>query len=155
MRILGIDPGLCKTGWSILDSSHVVLGSGQIVTYTKDCIGSRLFYIFESIKSVIEKYSPEQAAIENTYVNSNAATSLQLAHARASAIISAHSMGLQIFYYQAKTVKKNVAGYGNASKDSIKKMLSMRIKGIESITSHDTLDSVALALCHLLSSTQN
>lgn len=150
MNILGIDPGLRTTGWSILNRDSTLLSFGKVDTSSKDLLENRLVYIFQSIKEVIEIHLPKHMAIENTYTNANSATSLELAHARAASIIATRSMGLEVYYYQAKTIKKSVTGSGNADKESVKKLLMMRIQGVTDVKSKDSIDAIAVAFCHLL-----
>ncbi len=150
MNILGIDPGLRSTGWSVLRHDHTLLGVGSVDTSPRDALENRLLRIFESIKEVIVTYLPKHAAIENTYTNANSSTSLELAHARAAAIIAARSMGLGVYYYQAKTIKKSVTGSGNADKESVKKLLTIRVRDFIDVKSKDSIDSIAAAFCHIL-----
>jgi len=150
MRILGIDPGLQHTGWGIIDYKNNALSIvdfGVIHSTSKDPISDRLFKIHNDIKTIIASYSPTQAAIEETYVNKNFASSLKLAHARAAAILSLRINGLTPSEYGAKTVKKTLTGSGTADKTQVIKMLGFLMPGLI-VKNEDSADALAVAICH-------
>lgn len=148
---MGIDPGLNKTGWGVVLSQNgqqQYLASGTLTTVTTDMLQVRMHKIFTGLKALIDLYKPDEIALEETYVNSNAKSSLHLAHARAAAILAAAEYDVNVQPYQAKTVKKVVTGSGNADKEQVAKMLRLRISGIDSVKSKDAIDAIALAFCH-------
>jgi crossover junction endodeoxyribonuclease RuvC len=150
-KILGIDPGLNRTGWGIVESVNgnlVYLCCGTIKTSSKDDFSLRLLFIFKQICNIISQEKPNFAALEETYVNNNSKTSLHLAHARAAAMIAVAENNLALEPYQAKTIKKAITGSGNADKQQVEKMLKLRLKGLEAITDTDAIDALALAFCH-------
>jgi crossover junction endodeoxyribonuclease RuvC len=152
MICLGIDPGLNKTGWAVIKKSNQslkYLGSGIIKSEANKHLGEQLVAIFNGIIAVIEKYHPSHAAIENTYVNSNASSSLKLAQARAAAIVACGKNGIIPIEYQASTIKKVISGKGNATKPSVYKMITLQL-GYISPTTYDESDAVAIAMCHTL-----
>lgn len=152
-RVLGIDPGLQNTGWAIID--HIkhdifsVTEYGSIKTSAQTDINDRLLFIFKEVSSIVARFSPNSAAIENTYVNSNFNTSLLLSQARAAAIIGATSAGVKIVPYPATTVKKTISGNGKADKAQISKMLQLLLPNFTGTLDKDATDAIALALCHL------
>lgn len=152
-KVLGIDPGLNKTGWAIIekgrDNSLKLIASGLIKTNPKDPISQRLLVIHEALNQLFQAHKIASAAIEETYVNTNFASSLKLSHARAAAILSCAIMGIHTQEYGAKTVKKNITGNGNAEKDQVGFMIQRIIPGSQNI-SQDINDAIAIAICHAL-----
>ena len=149
--ILGIDPGLNRTGWGIIHSagdSYYYKACGSIVTSSDTDLSMRLLKIFNGIIEVIRLHSPIAVAIEETYVNSNSKTSLHLAHARAAAIIAVANMGMIPTPYQSKTAKKVLTGSGNADKDIVAKMLKLRLIQFEGVNDKDAVDALSIAFCH-------
>lgn len=150
MRILGIDPGLQKTGWGIIHSeghrlSFVACG---LVKTTKGLnLPDRLAEIDKGINAVLEQFKPEQAAIEETFVNTNAASSLKLGAARGVAMVVPARMGLVVGEYPANLVKKSVVGAGKAGKDQVGMMIRTLLPACGEI-SEDEADALAVAICH-------
>ena len=138
VMIIGIDPGLRNTGWGVVSMDRSALSyiaSGVIInTSSADDIGVRLGFIFKELSKVLVLYNPNQAAIENIYVNTNFKTSLHLAQAKAAAMIACDYMQISIVEYQAKTVKKVIVGNGNADKEQVLKMLGFYLPNIKSQT---------------------
>ena len=150
-RIIGIDPGLSKTGWGLIELRRgdcYYLDSGFIATNAADELSVRLLHIFNEINKLIVLHHPEMAALEETYVNVNSKTSLHLAHARAASIIALASAGLFVKPYPAKTIKKTLTGTGNADKEQVAKMLMMRLINCAAVKDHNAIDALALAFCH-------
>ncbi len=162
MIILGIDPGLQKVGWGIIetqlknDDSHGMnqplfqhITSGLIKTNTKDSLNQRIWFIFQEINSLLNKYKVASIAIENTYVNENAQSSLKLSHARAAIILASMTHGINPAEYQAKTIKKTITGNGNATKEQVVYMLKHSLNNLpEEMESLDVSDALAIAICH-------
>jgi crossover junction endodeoxyribonuclease RuvC len=137
IRIIGIDPGLNKTGWAVVDKigyDPIYVGSGIIKTST-------------NLNVVIEEFKPNFGAIENTYINKNFGSSLDLSHARAALILALAANNLDISEYQAKTIKKTITGSGAADKDQVCHMLKMMYGNI-SFNSSDESDALAIAVTH-------
>jgi len=153
-KYFGIDPGLNNTGWGIVlyhgKNSFEYVDSGIIKTKNKLFQAERLKIIFDSILDKIELHKPNYAAIENTYVNVNNASSLKLAQAKAAALIALAKGGININEYPAKTIKKVITGSGNADKKQIKKMMLIWLPN-KYIDSADEVDAVATAICDALS----
>jgi crossover junction endodeoxyribonuclease RuvC len=115
VRIVGPDPGLQETGWGVIDVvgqrlTHVA--HGTITPSASTSFSARLLTIFEGVSQVIADYAPHEAAIEGTFMNTNAASALKLGHARAAAMVAPASAGLSVSEYAAKVVKKSVVGTG-------------------------------------------
>lgn len=150
VRIIGIDPGLQNTGWAIIEShgsSIKFIGAGTINTKAGDDLAQRLLIIHNELKVIIERYSPAKAAIEDTYVNKNFASSLKLAHARAAAMLTLSLGGMVPKAYPAKVIKRAVTGSGKAEKDQVAYMLKCLVPASNDL-SKDAADALAIAICH-------
>ena len=150
LRILGLDPGLRKTGWGVIRVegnrlSH--LGHGVIAPDEKAPFSERLLALYEGISAVVADWSPDEAAIEETFMNNNAASALQLGHARAAALLAPAKAGLPVAEYAARLVKKSVVGTGAADKDQVAFMISRILPGSAGATA-DAADALAVAVAH-------
>ena len=147
---LGIDPGLCKTGWAIIRMDQVndftYISSGIIKTSTNDADFIRLKVIYNSLLKIIIQYQPANAAIEDTYVNINHRTSLKLSQSKAASLIAMAQKNLHIYQYSPKTVKKFVTGSGNSNKQQVLKAINNYFPTIN-ITNNDESDALAVAMC--------
>ena len=151
MRVLGIDPGLENTGWGIVDSQGsrlIVIAAGVVKTKPADPVAQRLLKIYEGLSQVIRDWQPETSAIEETFVNKNAASSLKLGQARGVAILVPASYGLEVAEYSANLVKKSVVGSGHAAKDQVGMMIKMLLPGCGEMAA-DAADALAVAICHV------
>ncbi len=150
MRILGIDPGLEHTGWGIIESAGSrisFIAAGVINTNPKDPIASRLVKIDAELGILMEKWKPESAAVEETFVNKNAASSLKLGQARGIALLVPARLGLQVAEYSTNLVKKSVVGNGHADKNQIGMMVRMLLPNCGELK-EDAADALAVAICH-------
>jgi crossover junction endodeoxyribonuclease RuvC len=150
MRVLGIDPGLERTGWGIIESEGSRLSfiaAGVIRSKPSETMAVRLCRIDTELSKIIETYKPETAAIEETFVNSNSASSLKLGQARGVAILGPARAGLEVGEYAANTVKKSVVGAGHASKDQIGMMIKVLLPTSGELAA-DAADALAVAICH-------
>ncbi len=148
--ILGVDPGLNKTGWGIIenfDSFDKHIDHGVIITEKKVDLGSRLNTIYEKLTKIVQIYSPKHLAVEKIFSNMNPDSSLKLGKARGIIFLVASKNGLKISEYSPNTVKKNLVGYGHADKNQIIKMLSRIYPSID-LDSEDAADALAVAICH-------
>lgn len=150
MRILGIDPGLQKTGWGIIESeghSLRFVAAGLVKTTAKLTLPERLTQIDNGINEVLSRFKPDQAAIEETFVNTNAASSLKLGAARGVAMVVPARAGLTVGEYPANLVKKSVVGAGKAGKDQVGMMIRTLLPACGDI-GEDEADALAVAICH-------
>lgn len=150
MRILGIDPGLERTGWGVIEtegSRLSFLAAGVILSKASEPMAMRLNRIDLELSSIVEKWKPESAAIEETFVNKNAASSLKLGQARGVAIVAPARAGLDVAEYSANTVKKSVVGVGHAGKDQIGMMIKVLLPTAGQLAA-DAADALAVAICH-------
>ena len=150
LRILGLDPGLRKTGWGVIRVegnrlSH--LGHGVIAPDEKAPFSERLLALFDGISAVVADWKPDEAAIEETFMNNNAASALKLGHARAAALLAPAKAGLPVAEYAARVVKKSVVGTGSADKDQVAFMIARILPGSAGATA-DAADALAVAVAH-------
>ncbi|HRE44368.1 MAG TPA: crossover junction endodeoxyribonuclease RuvC [Terricaulis sp.] len=148
--ILGIDPGLNRCGWGLVFSegarlSHVA--HGVITPSPKQQLASRLHDVFEGLIAVMDQYRPQEAAVEETFVNSNARAALVLGQARGVALAAAARTGLMVAEYAPTTIKKAVVGSGAADKTQIAFMVR-RLLPTAGDVSADAADALGVALCH-------
>ncbi|MGE0532061.1 MAG: crossover junction endodeoxyribonuclease RuvC [Hyphomonadaceae bacterium] len=148
--ILGVDPGLNRCGWGLVLSegsrlSHVA--HGVIKPPPQQQLASRLHDVFEGLCAVIEKYQPHEAAVEETFVNSNARAALALGQARGVALAAAARRGLAVAEYAPATIKKAVVGSGAADKTQISFMVRRLLPTAGDVTA-DAADALGIALCH-------
>lgn len=148
--ILGIDPGLNRCGWGLVLSegsrlSHVA--HGVIKPPPQQQLASRLHDVFEGLYAVIEQYQPHEAAVEETFVNSNARAALVLGQARGVALAAAARRGLLVAEYAPTTIKKAIVGSGAADKTQISFMVRRLLPTAGEVTA-DAADALGVALCH-------
>ncbi|HEY0435210.1 MAG TPA: crossover junction endodeoxyribonuclease RuvC [Phenylobacterium sp.] len=150
VRILGLDPGLRKTGWGVIvvegaRLSHVAHG----VIAPKDTLpfAERLLILFDAIAEVIALHAPDEAAVEETFMNDNARSALKLGHARACCLIAPARAGLPVAEYAATVVKKAVVGTGAADKAQVSFMIR-RLLPTAGDTTADAADALAVAIAH-------
>lgn len=149
-RIIGIDPGLVKTGWGIIDysgNSFRFVASGLVKPDSDLPLASRLLALSEGISKVLEAYKPEECAIEETFVNKNAMSSLKLGHARGALILTISLAGIPVTEYAATLIKKSVTGVGRAEKNQVGMMVK-QLMPTAKFESEDAADALAAAICH-------
>ena len=150
LRILGLDPGLRCTGWGVVavDGARLAhVAHGVIKPDEKAEFAVRLLTLFEAICGVIETYSPDEAAVEETFVNTNASSTLKLGHARAACLIAPARAGMPVAEYAATVVKKSVVGTGAADKTQVGFMIR-RLLPTAGDTTSDAADALAVAIAH-------
>jgi crossover junction endodeoxyribonuclease RuvC len=150
MRILGIDPGLLRTGYGLIDctgsrSRHVA--SGVIRIATGSDLPTRLRHIFEGIHEVIAQHRPDTAAIEQVFVNVNPRSTLLLGQARGAAIVALASNGMAVAEYGATQIKQAVTGHGRATKEQVQRLVT-KLLALDTEPAQDAADALACALCH-------
>jgi crossover junction endodeoxyribonuclease RuvC len=149
MRIIGIDPGLQRTGWGIIDVqgnklSHI--SHGVIATDAKSPTATRLTKIFDELMQMMQIWLPQEAAIEEVFVNKNPASSLKLGLARGVGMMAPAKFGIPASEYPATLVKKSIVGAGHAEKEQVQAMIKVLLPGVEA--SSDAADALAVAICH-------
>lgn len=150
MRVIGLDPGLRRTGWGVVDAEsgrlrHV--GSGVCASTDKAPLEARLAQIFSALQDVLETHRPDCAAVEQTFVNRDPAGALKLGQARGVVLLAPALFGLAVAEYAPTTVKKSVVGGGRADKDQVAHMVRLLLPGAAP-ESADAADALAIAICH-------
>ncbi len=151
MYILGIDPGFAIVGWGIIESARGrvrPVAYGAITTPAHTPIESRLLMIENDLEAIIEKYKPEEMAVEELFFNTNITTGIAVAEARGVIICTAHKHGVKISEYTPLQVKQAVVGYGKAEKNQVIAMVTSLLKLQKPPKPDDIADALAIALCH-------
>jgi crossover junction endodeoxyribonuclease RuvC len=147
--ILGVDPGSRKTGFGIINcqgAKSVYVGSG-VIRVPDVSLPERLKVIFDSVTEIIEKYCPQEFAIENVFMAKSAGSALKLGQARGAAIVAAVNQELPVSEYEARKVKQSVVGHGGADKTQVQHMVKTLLK-LPATPQEDAADALAIALCH-------
>jgi crossover junction endodeoxyribonuclease RuvC len=150
VRLLGLDPGLRFTGWGVIDVDgnrlrHI--GDGVIATDSTAPVPERLKILHDALLELLQRLRPDEAAVEETYVNRNGAATLKLGYARGVALLAPALAGVTVTEYGAKSVKKAVVGTGGADKDQVEMMVRRLLPGAL-IRRADAADALAVAICH-------
>ena len=151
MIILGIDPGYAIVGWGVVEytgSKFKTLGYGSITTPAGMPVVERLERIYRGMLEIIEKYKPDQMAIEELFFNTNAKTAIVVAQARGIILLSAKISGVSIAEYTPLQVKMAVVGYGKAEKKQVITMVTSMLRLDAPPKPDDTADALAIAICH-------
>ncbi|MFT4962444.1 MAG: crossover junction endodeoxyribonuclease RuvC [Paracoccaceae bacterium] len=149
MRILGIDPGLRNLGWGVIEArgsrlSHVANG---VCKSSGDDLARRLLSLHEQLSDVFARFMPDEAAIEQTFVNKDGAGTLKLGQARGVALLVPAQAGIPIGEYAPNRVKKTVVGVGHADKMQVLHMVKLQLPGCDP-AGPDAADALAIAICH-------
>lgn len=150
IRIIGIDPGLRRTGWGIIETDGVRLAyvaSGLITSQPEEDLAYRLREIFQGLSSVIASFRPAEAAVEETFVNKDARATLKLGQARGIALLAPALATLKVAEYPPNVIKKTVTGTGHGEKAQIQAMIGFLLPKAR-FDSADEADALAIAICH-------
>ncbi|MBA5777268.1 crossover junction endodeoxyribonuclease RuvC [Stappia sp. F7233] len=150
IRILGIDPGLRRTGWGLIEAMGnrlVFLASGTVTSDNRLDLAERLRQLHDGLLDVIARHEPQEAAVELTFVNKDAGATLKLGQARGVAMLVPALHGLKVAEYAPNLVKKTVVGTGHAEKEQIRMMVKVLMPKA-SFNSDDAADALAIAVCH-------
>jgi crossover junction endodeoxyribonuclease RuvC len=156
MKIIGIDPGLTKTGVGIIEVKNnnlFFVASETIYSKPTEPLVTRLAHFHNSLTQIIKTHDLFEAAIEETFVNVNPVSSLKLGHARGALILSLGLCGLKVSEYSATAVKKAIVGVGRAEKAQIQMMVKVLLPKANFKT-EDEADALAIAICHSSNSRQ-
>lgn len=150
MRILGVDPGLRKTGFGIIQAQgqhlHYV-ASGTIVVPTDVPLAQRLHVILTHLREIITHHQPTHSAVEQVFVNTNPHSTLLLGQARGAALCALADLGLEVNEYTALQIKKTVVGRGHAAKEQVQQMVQHLLR-LNGTPAPDAADALACAICH-------
>src|SRR3954468_1347625 len=150
IRILGIDPGLRRTGWGLIaceGNRLIYLACGSVESNNKHSLAERLVTIHDGLARIVDEFRPAEAAVEATFVNKDAAATLKLGQARGVALLAPASAGVTVAEYAPNRVKKTIVGAGHAEKAQIRVMIGVLLPKADPKT-HDAADALAIAICH-------
>ena len=150
IRIIGIDPGLRRTGWGVIESDGVRLiyvASGMVASESGDPLAVRLSDLYRGLVSVLTIHMPQEAAVEETFVNDNAKATLKLGQARGIAMLAPAMKNIKVAEYTPNLIKKTVVGSGHAEKRQVQMMVQMLLPKAK-FNSADEADALAIAICH-------
>lgn len=150
IRILGIDPGLRRTGWGVvvIDGNRLsFIACGSVDTDGKADLATRLVTIHDGLRRVVDAHAPDEAAVESTFVNRDATATLKLGQARGVAMLVPAVCGLSVAEYAPNLIKKTVVGAGHADKAQIRMMIGVLLPKADP-RSDDAADALAIAVCH-------
>ena len=150
MRVLGIDPGLRRLGWGIIDAEgsrlrHVA--NGVCESEGGDDLATRLLALHRQLTEVLTRFAPQIAAVEQTFVNKDAVATLKLGQARGIALLAPAQAGLEVGEYAPNAIKKTVVGVGHADKTQVQHMVRHQLPGVQ-FEGADAADALAIAICH-------
>jgi crossover junction endodeoxyribonuclease RuvC len=151
IRILGVDPGLRRTGWGVVTSEGSRLSfvaSGVVTPDDSLPLGARLAALHAGLAAVMTAYAPDEAAVEETFVNVNPAATLKLGQARGVAMLVPALAGILVAEYSPNLVKKTVVGAGHADKRQIQAMIAILLPQAKVTGGADAADALAIAICH-------
>ena len=150
IRILGLDPSLVACGWGMIEMEGTKLrhiAHGVIKPNPKAELHTRLRELFEAITDVIRIHDPNEAAVEEAFMKINAASALNLGHARAACLLAPSLAGLVVGEYSPRSVKKSVVGTGAAEKAQVAHMMNVLMPSC-GVKAGDAADALAIAICH-------
>ena len=155
MFIIGIDPGLRRTGWGVISVVGVHLkwvAHGTLTSRAQDPLSDRLRQLYDGLQEVIAKYQPDEAAVEETFVSKNPNSTLKLGQARGIALLVPALAGLPVAEYPPNLVKKAVVGSGHAQKQQVEMMVRVLLPSVVApgggALGSDAADALAVAICH-------
>jgi crossover junction endodeoxyribonuclease RuvC len=152
MKILGIDPGTATTGWAIIkeDKGKInPIAFGHISTSPRRSMAGRLKEVADDIENVIERYKPQESAIEDIFFFKNQKTAVKVSQSRGAILLTLENKKVKIFSYTPLQVKQAITGYGRAEKKQMQLMVKNILKLKTIPKPDDTADAIAIAICHL------
>ncbi|MDA8244739.1 MAG: crossover junction endodeoxyribonuclease RuvC [Elusimicrobia bacterium] len=153
MRILGIDPGLDRTGWAVLEkrgpAAPSLSASGLVHTPKQAPLEERLVAIYDAFSALIKEHGAEEAAIEEVFFSKRADTQANTTHARGVILLACAKAGIRIYPYNPKVIKKTVSGSGTAEKRQMQRVVQLTLNLASAPEPDDVADAMAAGLCHL------
>jgi crossover junction endodeoxyribonuclease RuvC len=151
MLVLGVDPGSRVTGYGLIEKENrkeTFIDCGHIRSPDMAPFFQRIHHIFQGIVEIMNRYHPQEMAIEDIFYAKNVKSSLKLGHARGAILVAAAQCGVRIFEYPPLEIKKAVVGYGRATKEQVRYMVQLTLT-LKTAPDLDASDALAAALCHL------
>ena len=150
VRIIGLDPGLRNTGWGVIEAEGSRLSyvaDGAVHSDADTPLAERLLQIHSQLLSVLKEFAPDEAAIEETFVNKDARATLKLGQARGAVMLAPAICQIPVSEYAPNVIKKTVVGAGHAEKTQVKHMVKLLLPRAVMKTA-DSVDALAIAICH-------
>jgi crossover junction endodeoxyribonuclease RuvC len=150
IRIIGIDPGLRRTGWGVIEIAGNrlgFLGCGSVMTREQDGLAERLLAIHDGLARIVDEFEPHEAAVEATFVNKDAKATLKLGQARGIAMVVPARAGVPVAEYAPNVVKKSIVGAGHGDKTQVRMMIGVLLPKADP-RSDDAADALAIAVTH-------
>src|SRR5215472_1545841 len=150
IRILGIDPGLRRTGWGVIeadDNRLIYVACGSAETDDTASLAERLVSLHDALGRVVEEFRPDEAAVESTFVNKDASATLKLGQARGIALVVPAKAGVPVAEYAPNLVKKSIVGAGHGDKAQVRMMIGVLLPKADP-ASDDAADALAVAVTH-------
>lgn len=150
VRIIGLDPGLRNTGWGVIEAEGtrlIYVADGAVHSDADAPLAQRLCQIHDQVRDLLKNFMPDEAAIEETFVNADARATLKLGQARGVVMLAPASLNIPVSEYAPNQVKKSVVGAGHAEKLQVKHMVKVLLPKAE-LNSADSTDALAIAICH-------
>jgi crossover junction endodeoxyribonuclease RuvC len=150
MRLLGLDPGLRRTGWGVIEASGNRLSyvaDGVIAVSDRMPLAERLAALYRALTEMLDRQGPDSAAVEETFVNKNPSSTLKLGLARGVVLLAPAERGIAVHEYSANRIKKSVVGVGHAEKAQVGMMVRRLLPGCL-VAGADAADALAVAICH-------
>lgn len=157
MIILGIDPGLARMGYGVVQYDGVrvtPLDYGVLETPAKVPLPRRLVMLYEGVEALVKRHQPDDIALEELFFSKNVTTGIAVGHARGAAIVALRQYSECLYEYTPMQIKQAVVGYGKADKQQVQQMVKMLLNLKEIPRPDDAADALALAICHAHSSRQ-
>jgi crossover junction endodeoxyribonuclease RuvC len=156
VKIFGIDPGCERTGYGCVEmfgSRHRLVICGTLSAPARSTFPEKLQYIHAGLAGLLARHRPDCVAVESIFHARNVRSALKLGHARGVALLAASEAGMPVVEYAPAEIKRAVVGYGRAEKHQVQQMIKLLL-GLDAPPSpHDAADALAVAICHLHSST--
>lgn len=151
MRVLGIDPGSETLGWGVVEGAglkYSLVDFGTVRSNAKLAFSKRLLRVYQGVEEVVDKYSPDVLAIEDTFYAVNVGVALKLGQVRGVMLLLAEQREIDIAEYSPRLIKQTIVGYGNAEKHQVQEMVRLLLRMKTVPTPHDAADALAIAICH-------
>ena len=150
IRILGIDPGLRRTGWGVVEivgNRLTFIGCGSVTTNDREALSLRLLAIHDGLGRILDEFRPDEAAVEATFVNKDAQATLKLGQARGIAMVVPAKAGVPVTEYAPNLIKKSIVGAGHGDKAQVRMMIGVLLPKADP-GSDDAADALAIAVTH-------
>jgi crossover junction endodeoxyribonuclease RuvC len=156
VKIFGIDPGTDRTGYGCIETAggrHHLVICGTLSAPAKSSFPDKLKHVHDGLVALLAEHRPDCVAVENIFYARNVRSALKLGHARGVALLAAAEAGLPVAEYSPAEIKLAVVGFGRAEKQQVQQMIKLLLHLAAAPSPHDAADALAVAICHVHSST--